>query len=117
MRHRDANWDYFYEVMVTIPGLAAMFDDTRSDTPGELAYRRTRGAQARPESDRDAFSPARNGSPEPGRGNGDAGGSVADKLEKRARGAADAVKAGTERASDALNDSYESIKEFIKDNT
>lgn len=117
MSSRDMNWDYFYEVMVAIPGLAAMFEDSRTDTPSELAYKRTRGALARPESAGDAFSDARNDSDGTLRGDGDAGGMGADKLEKGARGAADAAKAGTERAGDALNDSYRSIEEFIKENT
>lgn len=42
-----SNWDYFCELLVAIPGLAAVFEDVRPDGTGEATYKKVRETEDR----------------------------------------------------------------------
>lgn len=127
MHRYKTNWDYFCELIVAIPGLTAMFSDSRTDTPSEASFRKSLEAEERSRAERQwSDAPGDTSGARTNREKSEERGSTSDALvegvesmgetlEDGAREAARTARKGAEKMGAALKGGFKDAKEFIRE--
>ncbi len=128
MLYEKSNWDYFCELLAVIPGMSAMFDDSRGGYPLEASPKETYEAEKRlrerGELSGDKFESLGDGFMQVDEDEREPSGevviedglsSMGESLGEGARSAAEAVRTGAEKVGEAVKDGLENAREYIRE--